>query len=212
MARQSGGERKKADGDNEGRIRARNEAKILEVSVRLFSAKGFDGTTISEIAEESGLPKANVYYYFKTKTAIYERLIAEVFRDWDAALRHIRPERDPREALADYVREKLESSRRNAAQSRFFAGELLRGGKFLSRRQRQHMLEVTREACEAVEHWISEGRFPELDPRHFFIMIWATTQFYADFAPVVAATLEVPRLRKSDFDDAADQILKAIRF
>ena len=104
MARQSGGEWKKADGDNEGRIRARNEAKILEVSVRLFSAKGFDGTTISEIAEESGLPKANVYYYFKTKTAIYERLIAEVFRDWDAALRHIRPERDPREALADYVR------------------------------------------------------------------------------------------------------------
>lgn len=211
MARQSDGARKKASGDNEGRIRARNEAKILEVSVRLFSAKGFDGTTISEIAEESGLPKANVYYYFGTKTAIYERLIAEVFRDWDAALRHIRPEREPREALADYVREKLESSRRNAAQSRFFAGELLRGGKFLSRRQRQHMLEVTREACEAVQQWISEGRFPDLDPRHFFIMIWATTQFYADFAPVVAATLEVPRLRKADFDDAAEQILKALR-
>lgn len=212
MARQSGGERKRTNGENEGRIRAKNEAKILDVSVRLFSAKGYDGTTISEIAEESGLPKANVYYYFQTKAAIYERLIGEVFRDWDAALRHIRPERDPHEALGDYVREKLESSRRNAAQSRFFAGELLRGGKFLTRRQRQHMLEVTREACAAVEHWISEGRFPKLDPRHFFIMIWATTQFYADFQPVVAATLEVPRLRKSDFDEAAEQILKAINF
>lgn len=212
MARQSGDERRKAGGDNEGRIRARNEAKILEVSVRLFSTKGFDGTTISEIAEESGLPKANIYYYFQTKAAIYERLIAEVFDDWDAALRHIRPEREPREAIGDYVREKLESSRRNAAQSRFFAGELLRGGKFLSRGQRQHMRDVTRDACEAVEQWIADGRFPKLDPRHFFIMIWATTQFYSDFAPVVATTLEVPRLRKVDFDDAAEQILRAINF
>ncbi|MBW3095969.1 TetR family transcriptional regulator C-terminal domain-containing protein [Pseudohoeflea coraliihabitans] len=212
MARRTGGGSRKANGDTDGRIRARNEARILQVSVRLFSAKGFDGTTISEIAEDSDLPKANVYYYFQSKAAIYERLIAEVFDDWDAALRHIRPERDAREALGDYVREKLESSRRNAAQSRFFAGELLRGGKFLSRRQRRHMLDVTHEACAAIDQWIAEKRFPDIDPRHFLIMIWATTQFYSDFAPVVAATLEVPRLRKSEFDDAAEQILKAIKF
>ncbi|MFV0292356.1 MAG: TetR family transcriptional regulator C-terminal domain-containing protein, partial [Paracoccus sp. (in: a-proteobacteria)] len=81
-----------------------------------------------------------------------------------------------------------------------------------SRRQKQHMQQVTREACAAVEHWIAEGRFPRVDPRHFFIMLWATTQFYADFSPIVAATLDVKRLRKSDFDDAAREILKVIGF
>lgn len=197
----------KSKEEAESGIRGRNERLILDAAVRLFSSKGFDGTTISEIAEQSGLPKTNVYYYFSTKAAIYERLISEVLEDWDKALRQLSSDLPPQEALLNYVTDKLEFSRVHGEKSRFFAGELLRGGTFLTPRQKRHVQNVTREACAVVQRWVDDGVCNPVDPRHLFIMLWSTTQFYADFAPMAATTLEVTRLRKSDFTEAARQII-----
>lgn len=194
----------------EERIRARNEAAILKAAVKLFARKGFDGTRIAEIAKASKLPKANVYYYFETKEAIYARLIERLLSGWDSALEHIRADREPREAIADYIAAKLEYSRKNAVESRFFANEMLRGGGFLSRTQRRHIQDVTHERVEVVENWIREGKLRKIDPKHFFIMLWASTQFYADSAEVAAMTLDRTSLRRADYDNARDTIVDVI--
>lgn len=194
----------------EERIRARNEKKILKAAVELFSRKGFDGTRIAEIAEESGLPKANVYYYFTTKEAIYTRLIESLLAGWDKALEHISADREPREALAAYIAAKLDYSRKHVPESRFFANEMLRGGQFISRRQKRHMQEITRERAAVIEGWIEQGKIAPVDPNHFLIMLWATTQFYADFAAVTAVTLGKSRLRVADFEDARKTIVEVV--
>lgn len=194
----------------EERIRARNEATILRAAVELFARKGFDGTRIAEIAEASGLPKANVYYYFETKEAIYATLIERLLKGWDKALEHIRADREPCEAIAAYIAAKLDYSRRHATESRFFANEILRGGGFLSKLQRRHMQEVTSQRVEVVENWVREGKLRPVNPRHFFIMLWASTQFYADFAEVAAMTLGRSNLRQSDFADAQEAIVTTI--
>ncbi|NGO54709.1 TetR/AcrR family transcriptional regulator [Allomesorhizobium camelthorni] len=194
----------------EERIRARNEAKILKAAVELFSRKGFDGTRTAEIAEACGLPKANIYYYFSTKEAIYTTLIERLLQGWDKALEHITAERDPREALSAYVAAKLDYSRRHVVESRFFANEMLRGGGFLSRAQKRHMQEITRERVRVVEGWVRDGKIVPIDPNHFFIMLWATTQFYADFAEVAAVTLEKARLSLTDYEAAQKTIVKVI--
>jgi TetR/AcrR family transcriptional regulator len=194
----------------EERIRARNEAKILKAAVELFSRKGFDGTRTAEIAEACGLPKANIYYYFSTKEAIYTTLIERLLQGWDKALEHITAERDPREALSAYVAAKLDYSRRHVVESRFFANEMLRGGGFLSRAQKRHMQEITRERVRVVEGWVRDGKIMPIDPNHFFIMLWATTQFYADFAEVAAVTLEKGRLSLTDYEAAQKTIVKVI--
>ncbi|MBN2541485.1 TetR/AcrR family transcriptional regulator [bacterium] len=48
---------------------------ILKAAEKLFSAKGFDATTVDEIAHEAGVNKALLYYYFKNKSDIMEQLI-----------------------------------------------------------------------------------------------------------------------------------------
>jgi TetR/AcrR family transcriptional regulator len=201
-----GGSRK----NPEDRIRARNEARILKAAVELFSRKGYDGTRMAEIADACGLPKANVYYYFATKEAIYTRLVERLLEGWDRALEHIAADREPREALAAYIAAKLEYSRRHAAESRFFANEMLRGGQFLSRRQIRHMQHITAERAAVVEGWITAGKMASVDVRHFFIMLWAATQFYAEFEAVAAVTLRKKRLVKSDYADATETIVNTI--
>lgn len=210
MAHETTKSRRRTVKPPEERIRARNEAAILRAAVRLFASKGFDGTRIAEIAEASKLPKANVYYYFETKEAIYATLIERLLEGWDTALEHIRADREPREAIADYIAAKLEYSRQHAVESRFFANEMLRGGQFLSRAQRRHIQEVTRDRVAVVETWMRQGKLRPLEPKHFFMMLWAATQFYADSAEVAAMTLERPALRRADFDMARDTIVEVI--
>ncbi len=41
--------------------------KILTTSLRLFKKKGFDETSMRDIAEEAGLALGGAYYYFRTK-------------------------------------------------------------------------------------------------------------------------------------------------
>lgn len=192
------------------RIRARNEAKILKAAVKIFSLKGFDGTRIAEIADASGLPKANVYYYFATKEAIYETLVERLLTGWDKTLEHIVADREPREALSAYIHAKLEYSRKHVIESRFFANEMLRGGRFLSSGQKKHMQDITRERVEVIEEWIRQGKMVEVEPNHFFMMLWAATQFYADFTTVAAVTLNKSQLTKNDYDSAYETIVKTV--
>ena len=203
---------KKADAGAapEPRIRARNEEKILRAAVGLFADKSFHGTHIKEIARVSGLPKTNVYYYFPTKESIYTAVIERLIEGWDRAFEHIVPQREPREAIAAYIRAKLEYSRRHATESRFFANEILRGAQFLERRQRQHIREVTDQRAHVVEEWIRRGQMAPVDPRHFFIMLWSATQFYADFGVLAADVLEKRRLTRKDFDAAAETMTRVI--
>ncbi len=192
------------------RIRARNEEKILRAAVGLFADKSFHGTHVKEIARVSGLPKTNVYYYFPTKESIYTAVIERLIEGWDRAFEHIVPEHEPREAIAAYIRAKLEYSRRYATESRFFANEILRGAQFLEQRQRQHIRDVTDQRAHVVEEWIRRGQMAPVDPRHFFIMLWSATQFYADFGMLAADVLNRRRLTHKDFDAAAETMTRVI--
>ena len=184
------------------RIRARNKARILAAAVEILAARGFDGTSIAEIAALSGLPKANVYYYFKAKKAIYQTIITSLIGEWDKALAHLTVERHPAEAIADYIRAKLEFSRKHRLESKMFANEAVHGGKFLTRQDRAHMQAITVEKAKVFRAWARAGQMDPVDPMHLFIMLWASTQFYADSEILAANALDTKRLRAADFDRA----------
>ncbi|MCB1502395.1 MAG: TetR family transcriptional regulator C-terminal domain-containing protein [Bauldia sp.] len=188
------------------RIAARNKKTILEAAIGVFTAKGYDGASIAEIAKRSGLPKANVYYYFGSKETIYRTIIGDLIGEWDRALDHLDPAREPAEAIAGYIRAKLDFSRRHAAQSRMFANEAVHGGRFVTRKDRNHMLAVTLEKAKVFEAWAAAGKMDPVDPIHLFILLWGATQYYADFDVLAKSHLQTPRLGASDFERAAETI------
>ena len=194
----------------EKRIRTRNMRRILDAATEVFARKGFDGTRITEIAEATGLPKANVYYYFGSKDDIYRSVIARLIQSWDEALEEIALEKDPAEALTRYVTAKLRFSRQYPTESRLFASEILRGAEFLTDQEREHIREVTNQRVAVIEAWIAAGKIAQVDARHLLIMLWATTQFYADFEPVVRDALGNRKLKVADFDAAARCITETI--
>jgi len=53
--------------------------RILDAAIRQFSENGLAGARTEQIAEEAGVNKAMLYYYFKNKEDLYEAALDAVF-------------------------------------------------------------------------------------------------------------------------------------
>jgi len=54
---------------------------ILAAAAQLFSAKGFAGTSMSDLAEKLGLSKAAIYHHFESKEVIFQTLLQSSNQD-----------------------------------------------------------------------------------------------------------------------------------
>jgi AcrR family transcriptional regulator len=50
---------------------------LLQAAARVFRERGFDASTINDIASESGIDRATMYYYFTDKYEIFAAVIAD---------------------------------------------------------------------------------------------------------------------------------------
>ncbi|MHA6764176.1 TetR/AcrR family transcriptional regulator [Streptacidiphilus sp. PAMC 29251] len=51
-------------------------ARLLDIALDLFAEKGFDATTLQEIADRLDVTKAALYYYYPSKQKILEAILA----------------------------------------------------------------------------------------------------------------------------------------
>jgi TetR/AcrR family transcriptional regulator len=56
------------------------ETQILEAAKKVFVKKGFDGARMQEIADEAGINKALLHYYFRSKDKLFTTIFIEVFQ------------------------------------------------------------------------------------------------------------------------------------
>lgn len=65
---------------------AATQSTILSVAERLFSERGFSGTSIGLISKESGISTGLILHHFKTKDALYRAVREHVARRYNLVL------------------------------------------------------------------------------------------------------------------------------
>ena len=171
------------------RIQQKNRATILEGALTVFSAQGFRGATIDQIAEAAGLSKPNVLYYFASKDDIYRSLLTGLLDMWLDPMRSIDPAGEPLDEVHRYVATKLQMSRDYPRESRLFANEILQGAPLLTEILGGELRQMVDEQARVFQNWIDAGQLAQVDPHHLIFSIWALTQHYADFEAQVRAVL-----------------------
>lgn len=166
-----------------------NESAILRAAERVFARAGFEGATMADIADEAGLPKANLHYYFGAKRALYRAVLDAVLHDWLDPLEAITPEADPRTALCHYIELKMALAAERPHASRVFANELLHGAPVVLDLLRTDLRQQVLAKAAVIDGWIAAGRMAPVDSVHLFFTIWAATQTYADFDVQIHAVL-----------------------
>ncbi len=164
------------------RIQTRNRQIILDAALQVFSENGFRGATLDQIAVEAGLSKPNLLYYFDSKDAMHEALLARLLDTWLDPLRAMDPKGDPKAEIIAYMRRKLELARDYPRESRLFANEILQGAPRLAPFIQTDLRALVDEKAGVITAWAQAGRIASVDPHHLIFSIWALTQHYADFA------------------------------
>ena len=171
------------------RIQHQNQTAILSAALAVFSAYGYRGATVDQIATKAGLSKPNLLYYFKRKEDIYVAVLEQTLDEWLSPLRVLDEAGDPIAELTRYISEKLDMSFANPAASRLFANEILHGAPHIQTFLKVPLRELVDKKTEVIKGWISAGKIRPVDPPHFIFSVWAVTQHYADFSVQVAAVL-----------------------
>jgi TetR/AcrR family transcriptional regulator len=185
------------------RIQTAKRDVILEAALDVFSAHGFRGATIDQIAEAAGMSKPNLLYYFRSKEDIHETLIKRLLDTWLAPLREMDESGDPITEIRSYIRRKLEMARDFPRESRLFANEIIQGAPRIMPMLESELKPLVDEKAEIIRGWIKAGGIARIDPWHLIFSIWATTQHYADFDVQVRAVLGPDRGGDGRFEDAA---------
>ncbi|MFT2097280.1 TetR/AcrR family transcriptional regulator [Marinomonas sp. 2405UD66-6] len=191
-------------------IREQNQALILETSERVFARQGLAKTTTQMIANEAGLPKANIHYYYRSKKDLLEAVLERILRLWLDSVSEFNVEDGPRINLTRYISEKVDQSRMNKNASKVFAMALIGEEPFvLDYLKRLFVTELAREKA-TLQTWIDQGLMEPVSTEHLFISIWAMTQTYADFDAQVKIVLQKDTLEDSDYEEAKHFITRMV--
>lgn len=191
-------------------IRQRNKRLILSAASEEFADKGFAAAKTSDIAAKAGVPKPNVYYYFKSKDNLYCEVLESFIEPLMQASAPFNQDGKPGQILRDYIHAKIRISRELACASKVFASEIMHGAPHLTTQQSAQLNQQAQHNIACIQGWIDQGLMAKVDPNHLLFSIWAATQTYADFDWQISSVTGKAKLDDCDYQAAADTIIRMV--
>lgn len=191
-------------------IRAHNQALILTAAEEEFVLQSYRGATMQGIADRAGLPKANIHYYFKNKKNLYKVVLRSIIQEWNEGLITMTVDSDPKTVIEKFVRTKLHQAFAHPNRHKLFAVEVIGGAPHLHDFMSTTMKEWALDKAQVMKVWHEQGKIGIADPLQLLILIWATTQRYAEFETEIVGLMEKDAYDKQDEARAADFLVPFI--
>jgi TetR/AcrR family transcriptional regulator len=159
---------------------------ILAAAGRVFAEGGLAGARTDAIAAAAGVNKAMLYYYFKSKSQLYEAVVEEHFAELNRrALAVLTSPGRAGDVLLRYVDTYFDfiSARRRYAP--LFQQMMLAGGQTLERVVRRYFEPRSRALDQLLERGMRSGEFRRADRAHTALSIVALIVFYFSAARVL---------------------------
>ena len=170
--------------------REKLELDILAVAKRLFAQRGYGGVSLDHIAKAVGASKQNLLYYFPSKESLYRRVLHGVLDVWLSYMDTLsqRPD-DPEQALREYIAGKLRFSREHPDDSRVYANEVISGAPIFAAEIAERVIPALQADVAIFNRWAERGLCRQVDGRHLMVLLWASTQVYADWSSQISLVL-----------------------
>lgn len=142
--------------------------QILDVAVRLFSQRGFRGTTTKEIALAAGVNEAIIYRHFATKSELYTAIIdrkasSPELKRFEETLMTAMERREDRKVFESFALFMLEFHANDGTAMRILLYSALEGHELADMIFRNHISKSYRILSDYVRKRISEGVFRRVD-------------------------------------------------
>lgn len=163
------------------------EEKILVAAKKVFIEKGMDGARMQEIANEAGINKALLHYYFRTKEKLFEAIFGQVFSQiLPNLMLMVRSELPFEEKLGIFVSNYIDLLMKNPFVPTFILKEMNRKPDFLATAIRKSGLSPD-EIFKMFQQEMDGGRIRRMDPRDLLVNILSMSIFPIASAPLMQA-------------------------
>lgn len=141
--------------------------EILDIATCLFAERGYEGTSMNDVAARVGMRKASLFYHFATKDALYEavldRLVESLGSALLAAYQGVGSFAERVEAAAGTTAEVLGS---HPYAARLLIREVMNWGPVLRGKLLDKAMAVLEAGTAFVRAGQEAGEFVEGDPKH----------------------------------------------
>lgn len=176
---------------------------ILRAASREFGQKGFDGASTVAITEAAKVNTSLLYYYFKSKSGLYEAVIlhaVEEYVRYSTAI--LKSSASPAERLLRAAVIHFDRYIQDQEAQRLLQQELLRfwsrGGEFASLLAAKLFSPWLTRMKETIEQGIETGELREMHWRHAIGAVLGSNTFYFLNAPLFGEVFRVDPLSKAE--------------
>ncbi len=162
------------------------EDKILTAAQTVFIRKGMDGARMQEIANEAGINKALLHYYFRTKEKLFEAIFKKVFSKILPNLMDMVNSAEPFETkLTRFIENYIDLLQKNPFLPTFILKEMNRDPGFLA-----SLIKASGVQPELLfamfEREMAAGKIRRMDPRDLLINILSLSIFPIASKPLMS--------------------------
>jgi TetR/AcrR family transcriptional regulator len=147
------------------------EERIYDAARKVFLVKGMDGARMQEIADEAGMNKALLHYYFRSKENLFKAVFKDIFTKFFDRVRYsLFSDAPAKEKLTFFIDNYIEMIQANPYVPQFIINEINRDPKVL----KSLMFETGVEPQKILELFINHPQDQNslmVDPKHMVVSI-----------------------------------------
>jgi len=184
------------------------KGKIIKAAIELFPEKGYERTSMKEIADSAGVTKPAVYYYFDNKEEMFKEII-DIGREhgYQQLKKILDSNKSFREKLIDMIMERFNVQCAQPEVEKFISWAFTNGIQYVIdviHKSEEKSFSNHRELLTSfLKKEIEKGNLKVINTKHFFALLvgginYHTREFY---------TMNRDRIQRQDAAEMVDILL-----
>lgn len=183
--------------------------QILDEALRCFAEKGYEGTSLNDIAAGVGIRRPSLLHHFPSKESLYGDVFEKLLSDWLERLDHAIAESAVGWEKAELVlRACLDLFAETPDYVRIMRREALDGGVHLGIDLSGVLRPFFDGAVQYLESQMDEGVFTRLDARHLLITGYGAILTYFSDAPFVDGLIDDNAMNQKNIRDHQEHVIE----
>lgn len=168
------------------------EGQILSAAESVFQKKGMDGARMQEIADEAGINKAMLHYYYRSKQLLFEAVFTNAFSLLAPQLNKIlNDDSSIEEKVKNFTHNYITFISKHPYLPNFIIQELNRNPKFFDKIQQNAAFPTLEKFKNQVKSEVEKGILKPIDGEQLFINIISLNIFPIVATPLIKGFLKI---------------------
>lgn len=170
----------------------KTEDHILNAAEKVFQRKGMDGARMQEIANEAGINKAMLHYYYRSKRFLFEAVFTKAFSLIAPEInRVVNEDTDLFQKIKNFTHSYIDFIQKHPYLPNFIIQELNRDSEFINVLQAKKGFPDFRNFQAQVEKEVQEGNIRPIKGEQLFIHLLSLNIFPFLAAPLLQGFLRI---------------------